>query len=260
VAAGNRHDCRSGQRGRRFGRFLAVKKLIAASVLALAAPVAVADDGPAFKFTAGVYRFSGGGADTSDSLDLNLRHTSDFGNLWLGWFRWPHEHFSQARGGWDRTFDLGAVRVQPSVQLASGGFAGGSLYAETGDSWFAGAGIGRTNLKPYVNLNFDPNDAWTLAAGYRWAGSRSLAFTVVGDNRENPDQRHFHIQYRTPVDGQRLVVDLLLKRGLVDNVLVHRAGLSVGYDWPRFFVRVAWDPKVNFTPQDMLRVQAGTRF
>lgn len=237
-----------------------MKRALAAWLLALIAPLAAADDAPAFKFTAGAYHFSGGGQDASDSVDLNIRHSSNFGNVWIGWFRWPHEHFSQTRGGWDRNFDFGAVRVQPSVQLASGGFAGGSLYAETGERWFAGAGIGRTNLRPYVNLNFDPNDAWTLAGGYRWGDNRALAFTLVGDNRQNPDQRHFHAQYRTPVGGDRLVVDLLLKRGAVDGALVHRAGFSVGYDWPRFFVRVAWDPKVNFTPQDMLRVQAGTRF
>ena len=49
-------------------------------------------------------------------------------------------------------------------------------------------------------------------------------------------------------------------RGLVDGEMIHRAGLTLGYDWPRYFVRLAWDPKVNFTSQDMLRVQAGTRF
>jgi hypothetical protein len=235
-------------------------RALAASLLALSASAAIADDASSFKFTTGIYRFSGGGAASSDSLDLNLRYSSDVGNVWVGWFRWPHENFSQTRGGWDRTFDLGAIRIQPSAQVASGGFLGGSLYAETGDSWFAGAGIGRTNLKPYVNLNFDPNDSWTVAGGYRWGDNHSLALTLVGDNRQNPDERHFHVQYRTPVGGNRLVLDLLLKRGIVDGVLIHRAGFSAGYDWPRFFVRVAWDPKVNFTPQDMLRVQAGTRF
>jgi hypothetical protein len=34
----------------------------------------------------------------------------------------------------------------------------------------------------------------------------------------------------------------------------------VGYDWPTYFVRLAWDPKVNFTPQDMVRLSAGVRF
>jgi hypothetical protein len=237
-----------------------MKRALAAAVLCLATPLAIADDeAPSFKFTTGVYHFSGGGLPAGNGLDLNLRHSSDLGNLWVGWFRGPDD-FTQARGGWDRTFDLGAIRVQPSVQAASGGFWGGSLYAETGERWFAGAGIGRTNLRPYVNLNFDPNDAWTLAGGYRWSGNHVLALTLVGDNRENPDQRHFHVQYRMPVGNDRLLLDVLVKRGLVDGGMIHRVGFTIGYDWPRFFVRLAWDPKVNFTPQDMLRLQAGLRF
>jgi hypothetical protein len=239
-----------------------VKRALAIALLVLAAPFAIAADGdaPPFKFTTGIYHFSGGGLPASDSVDINLRHSSDLGNVWIGWFRWPDQDFTQTRGGWDRTFDFGAIRVQPSVQAASGGFRGGSLYAETGDSWFAGAGIGRTNLRPYVNLNFDPNDAWTVAGGYRWADNHVFTLTLVGDNRQNPDERHFHVQYRVPVAGNRLLLDLLVKKGLVDGVMIHRAGFTAGYDWPRFFVRVAWDPKVNFTPQDMLRVQLGTRF
>jgi hypothetical protein len=236
-----------------------MRRAITAALFVGLAQAAVADEPPSFKFTTGVYSFSGGGLPASTSLDLNLRASGDFGNAWVGWFRWPHEHFTQTRAGWDRTFDFGVVRIQPSVQAASGGFWGGSLYAETGDSWFAGAGIGRTNLRPYVNLNFDPNDAWTLAGGYRWDG-RLLSATLVGDNRQNPDQRHFHVQYRTPLDGNRFLVDLLVKRGIVDGQMIHRAGVTIGYDWPRFFVRAAWDPKVNFTSQDMLRVQAGARF
>ena len=76
-----------------------------------------------------------------------------------------------------------------------------------------------------------------------------------------PDQQHVHLVYRTPVAGdQRLMLDLLSKRGLVEGVYIRRVGLSVGYDWPHYFVRVAWDPNVNFTPQDMLRLSVGTRF
>jgi len=237
-----------------------MKAVVAAALFMGIAQQAIADDGPAFKLTTGIYNFSGGGLPSSNSLDLNLRHSSGIGNVWIGWFRQPSENFTQTRGGWDRTFDFGAVRVQSSVQAASGGFRGGSLYAETGETWFAGAGIGRTNLRPYVNLNFDPNDAWTVAGGYRWGDNHSLTATLVGDNRQNPDERHFHVQYRVPVDGRRVLFDVLVKRGLVDGVMIHRVGFTAGYDWPRFFVRVAWDPKVNFTPQNMLRLQAGTRF
>jgi hypothetical protein len=213
---------------------------------------------PAFKFTTGLYSSSAGGGL---GLDLNLRHSSDFGNVWLGWFRSPRTDTSQTRAGWDRTFTLGPVRLVPSLQVASGGFVGGSAMVETGDSWFAGVGLGRTNLRNYVNLNFDPNDAWMLSGGYRWADNRSLALQVVRDNRQNPDQQHVHLVWRTPLaNGDRLTVDLLAKSGLVGGTEIHRIGLTVGYDWPRTFVRVAWDPKVNFTPQDMLRLSAGVRF
>ncbi|MEO6015803.1 MAG: hypothetical protein ABIP46_00995, partial [Polaromonas sp.] len=162
---------------------------------------------------------------------------------------------------WDNTFKLGPVRFMPSLQIASGGFIGGSAALETGDTWFAGVGVGRTNLRNYVNLNFDPNDALMLSGGYRWADNDSLALQVVRDNRLNPDQQHVHLVYRTPVAGEdRLTLDLLAKQGLVAGVPIRRMGLSVGYDWPRYFVRVAWDPLVNFTTQDMLRLSVGTRF
>lgn len=233
---------------------------LAVAIASMASAAAAGDERPAFKFTTGVYAMSGGGLPAGTALDLNLRHSSGLGNVWIGWFRWPQAQFTQTRGGWDRSFELGVLRVLPSMQLASGGFLGGSLYAETGETWFAGAGIGRTNLRPYVNLNFDPNDAWTLAGGYRWTEERVFALTLVGDNRENPDERHLHAQYRTPLGGGRLLLDVLAKRGLVDGQMVHRLGFTAGYDWPRWFVRLTWDPKVNFTPQDMLRVQAGTRF
>lgn len=230
--------------------------LAAASVSA-----ADAEADPSFKFTTGLYLSSGGGMPSGQGLDLNLRHSSDLGNIWIGSFRAPALDVTQLRAGWDRTFKLGPVRLQPSLQTASGGFWGGSLYLETGETWFAGVGIGRTNLRPYVNLNFDPNDAFTLAAGRRWSDNRSLSLLLVGDNRQNPDQRHLHLSYRQPLpDGERLTLDLLAKRGDVDGSTIRRLGLTVGYDWRRHFVRVAWDPKANFSPQDMLRLSAGVRF
>lgn len=220
-----------------------------------------ADQGPSFKLTTGLYQLSGGGLPRGPALDLNLRQTSGLGNVWLGWFRSPVLDVSQPRAGWDRSFTLGPVRFLPSLQVASGGFWGGSAAIETGEHWFAGVGLGRTNLRNYVNLNFDPNDAWMLSGGYRWDDGRSASLQLVRDNRLNPDQQHVHLVYRTPVAGdQRLTLDLLSKTGLVAGVPIRRLGLSVGYDWPRYFVRVAYDPKVNFTAQDMWRLSAGARF
>lgn len=214
-----------------------------------------------YKLTTGHYQLSGGGLPQASGLDINLRATGSFGNAWIGWYGSPSQDINQLRAGWDSSYKLGSVRFMPSLQIASGGFVGGSAMVETGDSWFVGVGAGRTNLRNYANLNFDPNDAWMLSGGYRWADNRSLALQVVRDNRLNPDQQNTHLLYRTPINGtDRLTLDLLQKKGLVGGAPISRFGLSVGYDWPRYFVRVAWDPQVNFTVQDMLRLSAGTRF
>ncbi len=229
---------------------------IGCALLAMAAlPRAAADSDP-FKLTIGEYHYS----DGSDGIDANLRHTSGIGNAWIGYYRANDDSLSQWRTGWDRSFGE-VVRVTPSIQLASGGFVGGSLQAEAGAPYFAGAGLGRTNLRPYVNLNFDPNDSYALFAGRRDESGRVFMLQVVRDNRENPDQRHFHFLYRQPLaDGERLTLDTLYKVGKVEGVTIRRWGATATYDWPRFFVRLARDPRTNFTPVDAWRLSVGTRF
>ena len=70
-----------------------------------------------------------------------------------------------------------------------------------------------------------------------------------------------HAIYRRPLaGGNRLTLDLSYKHGPVDGETIGKVGAALGYDWPRFFVRIAWDPKVNFTPDDMWRMQIGMRF
>jgi hypothetical protein len=223
---------------------------------------APADDGPRFKLTTGFYGLSGADLPASRALDVNLRYaTAAIGDLWLGTYRSPSLALTQTRAGWDNTYKVGATRFTPSLQTASGGFWGGSVNVETGDSLYVGVGFGRTNLRNYVNLNFDPNDAYMLSTGYRWQDARSLGLQLVRDNRQNPDQQHLHLVYRTPfAEHERLTLDALYKKGLVLGEPIRRVGLSATYDWPRYFARVAYDPKVNFTPQNMWRVQVGTRF
>ncbi len=216
---------------------------------------------PAFKLTVGVYEASGGGQPTSRSTDLNLRHSSELGNIWVGHYVASTEQLQQDRVGWDRSYHVGQLRLLPSVQLATGGAWNGSLNLETGDTWYGGAGLGRTNGRQAVNLNFDPNDAWSVSGGHRWRDGTALGLVYVRDNRDNPDQQHLHLVWRQPLPAHhRLTVDLLLKRGLVEGQRIERAGLSVAYDWPRWFVRLSYDPKVNFTTQDMWRLAGGTRF
>ncbi|GAA6118471.1 hypothetical protein [Acidovorax sp. FG27] len=241
--------------------------LAALCVAALAAPPARAatdtagDATGAFKLTTGLYQVSGGGLPSGPGLDLNLRYSRADDQWWVGVFRSPALGFSQPRAGWDRTVAMGDWRVLPSVQVASGGFVGGSVAVETGSTWVVGAGLGRTNLRDYANLNFDPNDAYSVYGSHRWRSGDTLALQLVRDNRQNPDQQNVHLVWRSPrPGGERLTVDLLAKQGTVDGRFVRRAGLSVGYDGPEWFVRAAWDPLVNFTPQNMVRLSTGVRF
>ena len=216
------------------------------------------DGQPSWKLTTGWYHFS----NHTDAGDFNLRYTwKAVGNFWLGYYLPDRPDPDQWRTGWDSQFDLGGVRIMPSLQAATGGFLGGSFGAETGKDWFIGAGYGRTNLRPYANLNFDPNDSYTINAGYRWGNGASASILWVQDVRLNPDEKHLHLNYRTPLPhGHRLTLDVLFKMGLVEGSMIHRLGASVTYDWPRIFVRVAYDPKVNFTPEDMWRFSVGVRF
>jgi hypothetical protein len=244
---------------------LALLMLLLCTALTVAAqdpPTGDDTDTPVrYKLTVGYYQFSQGLSDNGPAMDLNLRQTSSLGNVWFAHYdSWAHG-VTQTRLGWDRTWGQDTLRLIPSLQLASGGAWNGSLGAETGQTWFAGLAFGRTNLRDSLSLNFDPNDMVTLSGGYRWSEINSLSFQLVRDNRLHPDQQHLHLIYRTPLpDARRLTVDVLFKRGLVDDEPTERTGLTVTHDWPRWFIRAAWDPKTNFTSQDLLRLVVGTRF
>lgn len=209
-----------------------------------------------FKLTYGSYRLS----ESGGAQDINLRHSSDLGNVWLGQFRAKTLDVDQWRAGWDSSFG-DTLRFMPSLQMATGGFVGGSAQFEIGSPWFVGAGFGRTNLKPYWNLNFDPNDAVFFSAGVRQESGRTFALQYIQDNREHPDQKHLHFYFRQPLPNkQRLTVDILHKQGLVEDERIRRWGWSLTYDWSQFFLRTAWDPKANFGTEDLWRFSLGVRF
>ncbi|MEO7405244.1 MAG: hypothetical protein ABIU95_16405 [Burkholderiales bacterium] len=219
-------------------------------------------DAKPFKWTNGIYRFApsrGGGGNASYGYDTNLRHHSTIGSVWAGLYH-GQDSASAWRLGWDRAFDLGWPRITPSVQLAQGGFIGSSILLEAGEPWFVATGLGRTNLRPYVNLNFDPNDAITYAVGRRLESGEVLALQMIRDNRQNPGDRHIHLYWRQPTGGKdRLTVDVLFKQGTVNDERFRRIGLALTYDWPIITLRIAWDPKVNFTPENQVRASIGWR-
>ncbi len=212
-------------------------------------------DSVQYKPSVGLYDFSSRELLSKQAVDVNLRGSSNWGDAWVGVYRSPSDEFTQARLGWDNTYEKFGFKFQPSLQTASGGFWGGSLAAEYGNTFFVGAGIGRTNLRNYFNLNFDPNDAWSLSTGYRWSTQDFVTFQVVRDNRLNPDQQHVHLAYRRPfADKQRLVVDLIYKSGTSEGEYIRRRGLMLGYDWGNVGLRIAYDPRVNFSHYDMTRI------
>ncbi len=219
------------------------------------------EGGTPFKLSAGLYSMKDALGRTQMAQDLNLRVSSTVGNTWIGYFETQSKDLQQTRIGWDNAFKVGALRIQPSLQSATGGFFGGSLGVETGEALFVGAALGRTNLKNYVNLNFDPNDSWTFTTGYRWNAQHTVSLQVVRDNRENPDQQHIHLTYRTPfADNKRLLIDLLVKSGTVENEHIKKIGLMTGLDWGDLGLRFAYDPKVNFTSTDIKRFIISYRY
>jgi hypothetical protein len=181
----------------------------------------------------------------------------------VGFYRRANE-FQQLRVGYENTISFPFGHLIPSMQYATRGFLGGSLNAEIGERYFGLLGIGRTNLKDYFNLNFDPNDAVLIGAGTRVLPNTTLSAFQIRDDRLGTGQRVFHVIARIKPDARtRWTFDLFYKDGRAaaeDEVKVHGTGVSVTYDFDRYFVRAASDPHVNFTKEHMVRLAAGLRF
>lgn len=212
-----------------------------------------------FKLTFGAYRYGG----SFNGEDLNLRYRRADTSAWIGSYR-DRDFGTQTRVGVDTSwqpFAGSTLALQPSLQWASGGFRGGSFSVELGEPWFVQAGIGRTNTRPYFNLNFDPNDALSLAAGWRDDGGRTAYLMVIRDDRLGTRQQHVHGVARWPVgDGQRLTVDVLRKTGIGDTGPVEGWGFSVGYDLGAWFAHLAYEPWQNFSAVHATRLSVGLRF
>lgn len=212
-----------------------------------------------FKLWAGHYHYSPGSAGT----DLNLRHRSAGYAAWVGVYGDP-AFGQQARAGIEKAVSplMGVpLSLQFSGQVASRGFLGGSVTLEYGEPWFVLAGLGRTNLRSYFNLNFDPNDAISLALGWRGSSGLTVYGLVVRDNRLNEGQQHVHLVARLPLpDRQRLTVDLLRKSGLDPELGNTAWGLSLTWDLRDWSIRLAADRRQNFTEVNATRLSLGYRF
>lgn len=195
--------------------------------------------------------------------DVNLRASLANQTGWIGLYKEGPSGFEQVRGGYERTDQVAFASVVTSLQAASHGFLGFAVTAEIGEPFYGIVGFGRTNLKPYANLNFDPNDAITLGVGWRKVNGPSVMLFSVRDDRVVQGQQVVHFVMRSPLaNGDRITVDVFDKSGPHDaqGLPINGTGASLTYDWPRFFARLAYDPKVNFTQENMTRFAIGMRF
>lgn len=210
-----------------------------------------------FKLTPSYYHISNG----NNAADLNLRAEYGAHYAWIGYYR-DHQGFEQTRAGYEYHADFGYVRPIFSAQAASRGFLGGSVTAEVGGDTYAIVGWGRTNLRDYYNLNFDPNDAVTLGIGTRVFANTELSLFTIKDDRLDTGQRVTHLVVRKELARQqRISLDLNYKSGQssAGNYVAGR-GIGLTYDFEPWFVRVAYDPYVNFTENQMTLFALGRRF
>jgi hypothetical protein len=212
---------------------------------------------PPNKLTLAYYDFSSG----KGGIDVNLRHTFESSTGWIGGYH-QSDGFDQARMGYEYDYHGHWLTVVPSVQAATRGFLGVTLYGEAGRPFFGIVGLGRTNLHPYWNLGFDPNDYIQFGAGYRDRAGNTMSVYAIRDNRLDTGQTNTHVFFRRYLrDEWRLTIDAVSEHGEGDDGLVVRGwAVSVDVDWRRWFIRVAEDPHVNYTPDRQLRVATGMRF
>jgi len=200
-----------------------------------------------------------------NAWDLNLRGNTETQTWWVGYYQRDDE-FRQLRLGYERPFEWSFVRAIPSFQYATRGFLGGSITAEIGGEHHYGLlGWGRTNLRDYYNLNFDPNDAVTFGVGTRALPNTTLSLFQIRDDRLGTGQRVTHLVARIkPDERSRWTVDVFHKEGRPDadpaSGKVSGTGATLTYDFDRWFARVASDPHVNFSDNNMVRVAIGVRF
>jgi len=217
----------------------------------------------AWKLTPGIYHETAG----RSAFDLNLRGNLVDDTFWIGEYQRGSE-FQQLRGGYEHQFSLPFGKLIASAQAASRGFLGGSATFEIGDAtvtpFYALAGFGRTNLQPYYNLNFDPNDSTLIGGGWRSADQTKTATLYrIHDDRLGTGQTVTHLVLRGKTgERSRLTVDLFRREGrsAPDAEYFAATGVSVTYDRDPWFIRLAIDPRANFTASDMTRLAVGMRF
>jgi len=197
-----------------------------------------------------------------NAVDFNLRANNGPHALWIGQYE-RGQDFKQTRTGYEYTASFDWGQVVPSLQMATGGFAGGSVGLQIGNPVYLIAGVGRTNLRDYYNLNFDPNDMVTWGLGTHLDNGHQVSVFTVKDNRLATDQIITHAVWRWQASPEaRWTLDVAHKDGRSSPGEPRVAGnsLLLGLDRGQHFVHLAIDPKVNFSNSNQTRISAGLRF
>jgi len=225
---------------------------------------AQSDEGLTWKATLANYRDS---VSKNNATDVNVRGNNSDTRFWLGYYQDPSV-FDQTRAGVERATPLnGHGQLISSVQIASGGFLGASVTwdgkKEGEQGWSPLLGWGRTNVKPYYNLNFDPNDAILWGGTYSQRDWGQLSLYQVFDDRLKTGQRVTHLVWRGKAfGGIGMTVDAFERSGASDvgEPVVKGNGLAVTAELQGYFVRFAYDQKANFTDANITRMAVGFRF
>ena len=101
------------------------------------------------------------------------------------------------------------------------GATGAGLSLEAGRHWFGRMTVGRSL----------DTDLVAVGGGYRWRDGEAVSMQLSWGRSQ-----------------ERL--------GLAQD----RLGLALRYDWPRYYLRLGYDPRVGGSTQDTLRFSAGVRF
>lgn len=195
--------------------------------------------------------------------DLNIRGTFDDQELWLGYYKNDVSGFEQTRLGYERNDEFRLLKLKTTLQAATHSFAGLSCVGQIGGDLYAIAGIARTNLHPFENINFDPNDAITYGAGYEFSKDNDVALYRVRDDRVTKGQQIDHLLiHRVLASKDKATVDIFNKSGTPDSEgkSIAATGAAITYERPRYFMRVSYDPKVNFSQTYMTRIALGIFF
>ena len=208
------------------------------------------------KLTIGTYEAAG-----EPSVDVNIRYSLQDWTGWAGYYA-VRDGTSQGRIGIEYDLHRRRLFLVPSLQAASHGFLGGSVYSEIGGRIYVVAGASRTNLQPYVDLTFDPNESWQLGAGAHIGRADSIALFSIWDNRLHTGQQNTHTVLRHHFGAsQRLTAGASYKSGHGDDGTFVRGGaVTIEYDLGRWFGKVSGDRHVNFSPDTMWRLGGGLRF